>query len=273
MLASVADDTSPSWDESEKKMDVSFSWDLPPVPDCFSKLLVAESETSALPNQPWREAERLRELKDIMLKSLAQDSVPDTAHVVNGERTVSGTIVLENGPVICDSTQAEGVRCVREEKENPEKPLEAVALRHSGDSASPLCRLNSALGRLKQEMVDLRHMDMSLFCQLLSLNEAIHDFKSSVSDRYSEYTGSEYTCSEYAGSEYSMGGMGSRAGSLSSLIEEGELGGDYNDDPNSPLSQGGVDRQSSGSDMASSTSSLLQQIKALTQRAEADFGL
>ena len=112
-------------------------------------------------------------------------------------------------------------------------------------------------------------MDMSLFCQLLSLNEAIQDFKMSVNDRYSEYTGSEYT-----GSEYSFGGMGSRTGSFTSLNDENDWGGDFrmqSDDPSSPLSTGEANEESIAGGLASSTSSLLQQIKALTQRAEADF--
>ena len=125
--------------------------------------------------------------------------------------------------------------------------------------------------------VDLRHLDMSLFCQLLSLNEAIQDFKMSFNDRYSEYTGSEYTCSEYAGSEYSFGGMGSRAGSFSSLNDDSDWGGDLRlqqEQPGSPMCAGdGADEVGHGNsdELAASTSSLLQQIKALTRRAETDF--
>ena len=43
------------------------------------------------------------------------------------------------------------------------------------------------------------------------------------------------------------------------------------DDPSSPLSTGEANEESIADGLASSTSSLLQQIKALTQRAEADF--
>ena len=114
---------------------------------------------------------------------------------------------------------------------------------------------------------------MSLFCQLLSINEAINDIKLSINDRYSDFTGSEYTCSELTGSEYSFGGMGSRADSLSSLLEENEwnrsTSGTYSDDLLSADASPGVDREPC--DIVSSTSSLLQQIKALTQRAEDDF--
>lgn len=120
----------------------------------------------------------------------------------------------------------------------------------------------------------LRHLDMSLFCQLLSLNEAIQEFKISMQDRYSEYTGSEYTGSEYNGSEYSYGGMGSRTGSFSSLIEESDWNTDFRmnyDDPNSPSSAAeGINDMG---EITASASSLMQQIEALALRAEADFSL
>lgn len=137
-------------------MDVSFSFDLPPVPECFSKLLVDDSdETSALPNQPWREAERLRELKEIMLKSLAEETVPETPLVVNGgtempetplDTEVQGDSIKEN----CDGN-GHG-----ESKDDPEMTRMFVEVSPvSTGSGSPFCRLNTALGRLKREMVSL----------------------------------------------------------------------------------------------------------------------
>nr|KAG5712308.1 hypothetical protein BaRGS_023887 [Batillaria attramentaria] len=189
-----------------------------------------------------------------MLQALAKESVPDTQVMVNGKE--------EGG--------ADAVDDMEEEREGGDQNhMDAGA-------ASPFTRLNSALCKLKREMVDLRHMDMSLFCQLLSLNEAIQDFKMTINDRYSEYTGSEYTCSEYAGSEYSFGGMGSRAGSFSSLNEESDWQHDFrSEDPNSPLSpgEGGDETGNANVDITASTSSLLQQITALTERAEADFSV
>lgn len=251
-------------------MDISFHVDLPPVPGCFSKLLSSESESSAsqptadLPNQPWREAERLRELKDIMLKCLAQgqESQPETSFVNGGEDVTETTLVDINDSSNVLNSQEESDSAVDETMLPP--PV-------TGKTSTPYCRLNTALGRLKREMVNLRHLDMSLFCQLLSLNEAIQDFKMSINDRCSEYTGSEYTCSEYTGSEYSFGeGMGSRVGSFSSLNDENDWSRDFrmsHEDPNSPLSpeEGGED------DLAASTSSFLQQIKDLTMRVETDF--
>lgn len=122
---------------------------------------------------------------------------------------------------------------------------------------------------------DLRHLDMSLFCQLLTLNEAIQDFKMTVHDKYSEYTGSEYTGSECTGSEYSFGvGMGSRVGSFSSLNDDTDWPMDFSlaQDPDfsSPLS----DMEPCGRDeeTVENASFLLREITALTERAEADFG-
>jgi hypothetical protein len=72
--------------------------------------------------------------------------------------------------------------------------------------------------------------------------------------------------------------MGSRADSLSSLIEDSEwsrgVSGSHSDDLLSPTASAGdtSDQQSPGitADMLS-TSDLLQQIKALTLKAETDF--
>lgn len=95
-----------------------------------------------------------------------------------------------------------------------------------------------------------------------------------MQDRYSEYTGSEYTGSEYNGSEYSYGGMGSRTGSFSSLIEESDWNTDFRmnyDDPNSPSSAAeGINDMG---EITASASSLMQQIEALALRADADFSL
>ena len=139
-------------------MDTSFSFDLPPVPECFSKLLVNDNETSALPNQPWREAERLKELKEIMLKSLAQESVPETPLVVNGDTEMSETTLAE----IQDDSMEE--KCDRnghdESKDGSEGTLVESSQFGTG-SGSPFCRLNTALGRLKREMVSLNITTLS----------------------------------------------------------------------------------------------------------------
>lgn len=102
-------------------MDTSSMLDLPPVPDCFSRLLVGEQSTSHLPTQPWREVEKLKELKDIMLKTLAKDSVPCAKALFNGDL---------GGKEDRDSEAHTG-----------------------GVAATPFNRLNQALDTLKKEMV------------------------------------------------------------------------------------------------------------------------
>lgn len=100
----------------------------------------------------------------------------------------------------------------------------------------------------------LRSLDLSLFCQLLSLHEAIQDYKITVSDRFSE-----------TGSEYSLGSA-SYMGSMSSLNEESDWGDE---------SPQGFD-QHDGSDFDQNknhhnASNLLKQIADLAQRAEEEF--
>ena len=132
-------------------MDVSFAFDLPPVPDCFNKLLINENDTSALPNQPWREAERLRELKDIMLKSLAHDSVPETSVVVNGDTEVSEMTLVDNQDGSSTKKKWEGSGESEDDRERTR--IESKHSQVGTGSGSPVCRLNTALGRLKREMV------------------------------------------------------------------------------------------------------------------------
>ncbi|XP_076441615.1 uncharacterized protein LOC143280809 [Babylonia areolata] len=266
-------------------MDIPFVAELPPVPDCFSKLLVNESEMSALPSQPWRESENQNGLK-YKLKLYAKDSVPGTTLVMGG--WMDGSVTSETTVM---SMSVHGVHMTRSQKtdsgfvededvetadpENRKRQETESNLSSSPVHSSYFSRLNTSLARLKEEMVDLRHLDMSLLCQLLSLNEAIQDFKSSICDRCSECTGSEYTSSEYASSEYSLGGgMGSRVESFSSLNEEsvgnGEFGQGHDNKNNSGDFATGYFLEEANH-LAESTSSLLKQITALTQRAEDDF--
>ncbi|GIY31723.1 leucine repeat adapter protein 25 [Caerostris darwini] len=46
-------------------------------------------------------------------------------------------------------------------------------------------RLDVQLALLRKEMVGLRQLDMSLLCQLWSLNESIHEYKQLLQDRMS----------------------------------------------------------------------------------------
>jgi hypothetical protein len=140
-----------------KTMYESFMLDLPPVPDCFSKLLVGdEVASSAVASQPWRKAERLREMKDHMLKSLAEESVPETKCVVNG-----------------DCSQHERSLSINEDSEIESDPETQFADHHDAghspvvsqpDTSNPAYyRLNSSLSTLKQQMVSILAVSLLLY--------------------------------------------------------------------------------------------------------------
>lgn len=94
----------------------------------------------------------------------------------------------------------------------------------------------------------LRELDVSLLCQLWSLNDAIQEYKVAVQDRYSETT-----------SEYSWG-MNSRSSSIGSF-DDYDWNADIHLKPDSYMD----------SPLHGSTSSLLQQINELKERAESEF--
>lgn len=119
----------------------------------------------------------------------------------------------------------------------------------SSSSPSPFSRLNEALTKLKNEMVGLRQLDISLLSQLWSLNDAIQDYKAAVHERYSE-TNSEYSW-----------GMNSRTSSIGSI----DLMDDYDGEIHLPH------EHHITNSVHSSTSSLLQQINELRARAETEF--
>ena len=96
--------------------------------------------------------------------------------------------------------------------------------------------------------VGLRQLDISLLSQLWSLNDAIQDYKAVVQERYSE-TNSEYSW-----------GMNSRTSSIGS-IDECDWNEDIHFRPESHITNS----------VHSSTSSLLQQINELRERAETEF--
>ena len=88
---------------------------------------------------------------------------------------------------------------------------------------------------------------MSLLYQLWTLHEAIQDFKTLMQDRYSD-----------VGSEYSFG-MSSRTSSITS-IDSCDLNDDYR-----------LQSDLSLYSLQGSTTSLIQQIEELKNRAEAEF--
>ena len=102
---------------------------------------------------------------------------------------------------------------------------------------------------------DLRSLDVSLFYQLLALNEAIQDFKLNSSDRFSE-----------SGSEYSLG-TASYMGSMTSLNDDSDWGEEGNL-LNSSLLEGNDTLQA---EKDNSTKELLMQISNLALKADQDF--
>lgn len=117
------------------------------------------------------------------------------------------------------------------------------------DENSPFRKLNTALMRLRSEMACLRHLDLSLLCQLWSLSDAIQDYKLTLQDRHSE-TNSE--CSSNLGWTDSMT-------SFEDFDSTDEL----------------TDRRSLGASnsLNGSTSSLIQQINELKEKAQTDFSV
>ncbi|VDH91251.1 DNA-repair protein XRCC3 [Mytilus galloprovincialis] len=106
----------------------------------------------------------------------------------------------------------------------------------------------STLSMAKNEEVGLRQLDMSLLSQLWSLNDAIQDYKAVVQERCSE-TNSEYSW-----------GMNSRTSSIGSM-DDYDWNADIHLQPENHVPNS----------VHSSTSSLLQQINELKQRAETEF--
>ncbi|KAH9514535.1 hypothetical protein Btru_025591 [Bulinus truncatus] len=128
---------------------------------------------------------------------------------------------------------------------------------NSADYKNPFIKLNVSLKKLQKEMKDLRFLDVSLFCQLMSLQDAIQDLKLTMSDRYSE-----------TGSEFSLG-TASYMGSMSSLNEES----DWGDEEQAEVfdQSRDTDFDASISETQDSASDLLKQISDLALRAEEDF--
>ena len=94
----------------------------------------------------------------------------------------------------------------------------------------------------------LRKLDVSLLYQLWSLHEAIQDYKTVMTDRYSD-----------VGSEYSWGGLSSRASSITSIDSCDFDDFRFQSDP------------SLISSLQGSTTSLIQQIEELKVREETEF--
>ncbi|XP_054706107.1 protein FAM89A-like [Uloborus diversus] len=119
---------------------------LPPLPKSLSGLLNFSSAQ-------WKELERLHAMKTMIQQDLNR-----------------GT----NLPRV--SPQSNSSENVHSEHSSPASDVPTQS--RSG-------RLDVQLALLRKEMVGLRQLDMSLLCQLWSLNESIHEYKQLLQDRMS----------------------------------------------------------------------------------------
>ncbi|XP_033735657.1 leucine repeat adapter protein 25-like [Pecten maximus] len=206
---------------------------LPPLPKCFSDVVnINPSLTS------FEEKEE---------ESTLGGSISDTE-----VSSLSSPMSQPDGrdSILRDSDTDHDLRCnASSTSSNVDSAVQSPEDQPSGsEEMSPFVKLNTALSTLKNEMAGLRELDVSLLCQLWSLNDAIQEYKVAVQDRYSE-TNSEYSW-----------GMNSRTSSIGSFD-------DYDWNADIYLKPDGyVD-----SSLHGSTSSLLQQINELKERAESEF--
>ncbi|RUS83041.1 hypothetical protein EGW08_009180 [Elysia chlorotica] len=192
--------------------------DYPPIPECFSHLISLETEASSptYHRRIWQEEHHT------------------------------------------DATESQSIPCQDDTvdlKDVPDISGSETQLSTEGKSLQgTFQKLNSSLGKLQREMKDLRSLDVSLFYQLIALNEAIQDFKLNASDRFSE-----------SGSEYSLG-TASYMGSMTSLNDDSDWGEDGTM-LSSPLLDGNDTLQAENN----STKELLMQITNLALKADQDF--
>ncbi|GFO14336.1 protein fam89b-like [Plakobranchus ocellatus] len=200
-----------------------FLGDYPPIPECFSHLIDQNSEVKS---------------DDIYCNQMKRHM----QHEDDKAGDKSNNIVMNSRNNVSE--------CAAESETLHEENLDETTL------GGTFQKLNSSLGKLQREMKDLRSLDISLFYQLLALNEAIQDFKLNASDRFSE-----------SGSEYSLG-TASYMGSMTSLNEDS----DWAEEAtvlNSPQFEG--NNTLLAEEDQNSTKELLMQITDLAMRADQDF--
>ncbi|XP_060068453.1 protein FAM89A-like [Ylistrum balloti] len=204
---------------------------LPPLPKCFSDVVNIHVNSSLTSFEEKEEESTLGgSISDTEVSSLSSPmSQPDRSVLRDGDTDLQGN---------ASSTDSNVDSAVQSPEDQPS----------GSEEMSPFVKLNTALSTLKNEMAGLRELDVSLLCQLWSLNDAIQEYKVAVQDRYSE-TNSEYSW-----------GMNSRTSSIGSFDDY-----DWNADIYLKP-EGYVD-----SSLHGSTSSLLQQINELKERAESEF--
>lgn len=133
---------------------------LPPLPKSLQALLCAGVAQ-------WKEMEKTHQLRTLIQQQLAAENGSNGVSVgqSNGEQT-------EGSVVSVDTTAAV-----------PTRP--AVSATYYPATSRGI---EAAISHLHQEMVSLRQLDMSLLCQLMSLNESIHEYKHLLHDRTSDTT-------------------------------------------------------------------------------------
>lgn len=151
-------------------MDAQALRELPPLPKSLSGLINFNSSQ-------WREVERVHLMRTMIQQDLSRSAPIAPARSGGASRAASrqrsplaATPELHGGG---SSTLGNG----RPPVVGP--PKEKQANTWSGRSS----RLDAQLAVLRKEMVGLRQMDMSLLCQLWSLNESIQEYKQALQDR------------------------------------------------------------------------------------------
>lgn len=199
---------------------------LPPLPKCFSDVVNISPALTSFEEQ---------EEESTLGGSISDTEVSSPS---------DGVDRLMGGPD--EDTDFQGA--ASSSGSNVDSALQSPEDQPLSEEMSPFIKLNTALSTLKNEMAGLRELDVSLLCQLWSLNDAIQEYKVAVQDRYSETT-----------SEYSWG-MNSRSSSIGSF-DDYDWNADIHLKPDSYMD----------SPLHGSTSSLLQQINELKERAESEF--
>ncbi|XP_035214338.1 protein FAM89A-like isoform X2 [Stegodyphus dumicola] len=123
---------------------------LPPLPKSLSGLLNFSSAQ-------WKELERLHTMRTMIQQDLSRGMA---------ERTNLQRVPSQSGS-----------------SENVQSDHGSPASDVPGQNRAG--RLDVQLALLRKEMVGLRQLDMSLLCQLWSLNESIHEYKQLLQDRMS----------------------------------------------------------------------------------------
>ncbi|XP_077522891.1 uncharacterized protein LOC144133579 [Amblyomma americanum] len=145
-------------------MDAQALRDLPPLPKSLSGLINFNSSQ-------WRELERVH-----LMRTMIQQDLSRTAPVAPARSSSASRASASRQR----SPHAESLLVsLGNNRAAPGGMAKDAPNTWSGRSS----RLDAQLAILRKEMVGLRQMDMSLLCQLWSLNESIQEYKQALQDR------------------------------------------------------------------------------------------